>query len=216
MQFGLKRLQCTLTRSATQPPPPINLQLGPPSPLERAVGELERRSYKTYLARVKTAQRLRGRDNGWNFAMVALSSGLLLASVGLLVNGNVYGPHSALLITGLSVLALVASLVIANVGYGRRSRDAENNYKRIQALSLEAEQFFLRDSATQQDFLRLQDRYNALLEASENHTAADYHRSRNCGSCAACCRSSSAMTVLPYLCVIVPVCLLIVLIRSFS
>ncbi|WP_169523901.1 SLATT domain-containing protein [Amycolatopsis balhimycina] len=140
---------------------------------------LEERAYKTYLARVRAHQRLGRRNNAWNTSMIALSTSTTIASVGLLVNRPMYGTGGDTLMAALAILSLVSSLVVSSVNYGGRARAMEASYKRIQQISLAAEDVANDPSqATRQRLNELQREYAIAIDASENHSDADYHRSQ--------------------------------------
>ena len=201
-------MKCNLEKPEVEPPQHPGLDL------HSAVKKLETRSYDTYRARIQAARRLHSRYNGWNLALVGITSGLLIASVGLLVDHKLYGPHSDALIVCLSVVALVLSLVISNAGFGGRSRSMELGYKQIQALSLEAEQFFLFPENQLQAFAKLQDRYNALIADSENHTTSDFHRSKGCTAWSKCCLPSALNTAIPFALLVIPISLCVPLVAA--
>jgi conflict system pore-forming effector with SLATT domain len=141
---------------------------------------LEERSYKTYLARVKAYHRLNRRNNAWNTSMISLATSTTIASVGLLVNRPMYGTGGDTLMVALAILSLVSSLVVSSVNYGSRTRAMEASYKRIQQLSLAAEDLAnYYSSVSQSRLLELQKEYAIALDTSENHSDADYRRSQN-------------------------------------
>lgn len=162
-------------------PDPSRSAVGPSSSdsLFDAVQRLEKRSYSTYRSRIKTTERLTRRGNAWNTSLVAISTATTVASIGLLVNPTLYGSHGDALLVVLAVLTLVASLIVSNVNYGSRARAMEANYKRIQQLSIQAEQFLIdRASATSTHFLELEREYGVAVEFSENHSTCDFERTQ--------------------------------------
>jgi len=147
--------------------------------LAAAVERLEERSYTTYLARLKARDRLNLRNNAWNASLISLATSTTIASVGLLVDREMYGSGGEALLVSLAILSLVASLVVSSMNYGARSRAMEANYKRIQQISLSAESFFVNPAApTRQRLLELSNEYGISLENSENHSNSDYLRSK--------------------------------------
>ncbi|NAZ80796.1 SLATT domain-containing protein [Kineococcus sp. R8] len=110
-----------------------------------AISNLAKRSYDTYKGRLEAHKRLSARGSAWNTALVALSLSTVIASVGLLSDSNIYGPKGDSLIVSVSILMLIVSLVISSANYGSRSARMEESYKRIQKISVQAEN--LRDLA---------------------------------------------------------------------
>lgn len=85
-----------------------------------------------------------------------------------------YGKAGATVLVCVSILALVASLVVADLNYGGRSRDMFMNYRRIQRLSVRAESLLSRGEASSYDVAELTERYESLLDDSENHSDSDF------------------------------------------
>lgn len=140
------------------------------------IGKLADRSYKTYKARLVAAERLQSRNRAWNACLLSLSVATTLASVALLTNKDMYGQAGPTILVCVAILALVASLVVSGLNYGGRSRDMFMNYRRIQKLSVEAEGLAISKTATAEDIDQLAERYESLLDDSENHTTSDYIR----------------------------------------
>lgn len=164
---------------------------------------LEKRSEKTYMARLQAANRLATRGRAWNASMLAFSSALLIASIGLLREDNLYGNEGELLLVALSVASLVAGLVVSQLNYPVRARDMEGNYKAIQVVSqlAEADKTFNASVIRHNELLAA---YHALLTASENHTSADLWRSKRKGYRHLVCYGDQILTVLPYVSLLVP------------
>ncbi|WP_345409200.1 SLATT domain-containing protein [Nonomuraea salmonea] len=93
----------------------------------------------TYLSRLNAYRRLAHANIAWNAALVALSTSTVIASVGMLVEKNMYGKGGDALMVALAVFSLSISLVVSSVGYGTRAKAMEENYKRIQQISVLAE-----------------------------------------------------------------------------
>lgn len=171
--------------------------------------ELDRiadRSYKTYKARLKAAERLQARQRAWNTSLLALSIATTIASIALLSDDLMYGSVGPTVLVCVSVAALVASLVVAGLNYGVRSRDMFMNYRAIQRLSVEAETQQERGIADEVAVRMLSDRYNALLDDSENHTSADYGDSNPAAGVSKwSVRATHALTFAPYLALVVPI-----------
>ena len=136
--------------------------------------DLIERSYSTYKSRLVASERLAFRNNAWNVSLVALSSSLVIASIGLLTDPKMYGSQSATLLVSLSILALSVSLTVTGQNYGGRSRDMFTNYRRIQHLSVDAELLKATPNYSISDVILLAQRYQSLLDESENHSASDY------------------------------------------
>lgn len=167
-------------------------------------------SYKTYKARLKATERLLARQRAWNTSLLALSVATTIASIALLSDGEMYGKTGPTVLVCVSALSLVASLAVAGLNYGTRSRDMFMNYRGIQRLSLEAQT--LQDNADlDTDAIRkLSSRYQSLLDDSENHTSADYKAAYPDAKVSVWrLRASALLTALPYLALVVPVLVLI-------
>lgn len=137
---------------------------------------IEDRSYANYRARLVAANRLQARSMVWNSVLVGMSASTTIASIGLLVNPDLFGMHSSLLFSVTSVLTLVTSLIVTSRDYSARARDMTSNYRKSQRIASEAELARISDSAASSS-AELNNRYNSLLDESENHTSADYYRS---------------------------------------
>lgn len=127
---------------------------------------------------MQASQRLAFRNNAWNTSLLSLTVATAIASIGLLVDDQMYGRPGPALFVCLAVLSLVMSLAVTSLHYGARSRDLFNNYRRIQRFSTEVEH--LRTSNATPGFQEVKvllERYNDLLDDSENHTIADYKAS---------------------------------------
>lgn len=138
----------------------------------------EGRAYKTYRAREAAARRLAQRARAWNWALVAFSTSTTIAAIGLLTDAKMYGPHGDTLMVCLAVLALVASLTTANIDYSGRSRDMFLNYRKLQRLAVEMEELGQQNAApiNHQMVKALSDRYQTILDETENHTPGDHLR----------------------------------------
>lgn len=142
-----------------------------------AIERLETRSYKTYLSRLYAHRRLAHANMAWNVALVALSTSTVIASAGMLVERDMYGKGGDALMVALAVFSLSISLMVSSVGYGTRAKAMEENYKRIQQISIAAEN--LKEDARPdrlQKYQKLQDEYDIAMASSENHTEHDYRR----------------------------------------
>jgi hypothetical protein len=172
--------------------------------------KLEDRSYKSYKGRMHASQRLALRDKAWNTSLLSLTVATTIASIGLLTDSRMYGMAGSTLFVCLAVLSLVISLVVAGLNYGGRSRDLFNNYRRIQRLSSEVEH--LRATNDHPSFAEVKaflDRYNDLLDESENHTAADHERGSNEGQVSWVVVKDKSISALPFVTLVIPVLVMV-------
>lgn len=176
---------------------------------------LEDRSYATYSARLQASIRLRRRGQAWNAALIAFATSATAASVGMLTDPDMYGSQGDTLMVCLSVLALVVSLVVTGLDHSGRSRDMFVNYRKIQRLSAEAERDKSDPELTRAAVVRMNERYDALLDESENHTSADYNRgNKKKPWWAWAVLREDAVTWFPYATLALPAALLIPLLRA--
>lgn len=164
---------------------------------------LEKRSEKTYKARVHASERLARRGRAWNASMLAFSFALLVASIGLLAQDDLYGSQGELLLVALSVSSLIASLMVAQLNYAVRARDMETNYKAVQVVSQLAESAKTLNPAVARH-TELLGMYHALIASGENHTTADKWRSEGRGLRHLVCWGDWFLTFVPYLSLVVP------------
>ena len=136
---------------------------------------LERRCYKTYLARLQACQRLARRNRAWNASLIALTTATTIASIGMLSDDHMYGDKGATLLVCVSTLTLVASLVTSGLDYSGRSKDMFVNYRKVQRIAVLAEAAKSDPSINVQE---LRDEYNELMDESENHTSGDHFRAQ--------------------------------------
>jgi hypothetical protein len=134
------------------------------------------RSYKSYKARLIATERLQARQRAWNTSLLALSVATTIASIALLSDDKMYGEAGPTVLVCVAVLALVASLAVAGLNYGGRSRDMFMNYRGLQRLSVDAEAAQDAGTISNAEIQALRDRLNSLLDDSENHTSADFKR----------------------------------------
>jgi hypothetical protein len=145
---------------------------------ERPIDRLARRSYETYLNRVKAAERLQRQKRTWNSALVANSLAGVLGSVVLLVDSDAFGKRGEALLALLSISILVASLAVSALGLEGRVRDMQAHYRAVQRLACEAELMQDEPSPTLEAVRHLQARYDDLLDAAENHTGLDRYAAK--------------------------------------
>lgn len=150
----------------------------PPTQGHELLLALEQRSFTTFKCRVRASERLRARSRSSSVALISFSTATTLASVGLLVDRDMYGQSGDLLLVSCAILSLVASLAVSSLDYAGRANRMETNYKDIQDLSSRA-QSAQRRQQTPADALEAHDtlhsEYSALVRGSENHTTSDFH-----------------------------------------
>lgn len=173
---------------------------------------LEDRAYATYKARIKMHRRLQIRNASWNASLISAATATTIAGIGMLAEPGMYGNHGAVLFAALAVISLVASLVVANMNYPGRCQAVEANYKRIQQIALAAEALPGRDVGEPELFM-LQREYEIALEASENHSDADYERTLDCPKKRWVVRADTLVSVIPLLTLCAPVMVAVPLIR---
>lgn len=178
--------------------------------------KLEDRSYKSYRGRMYASQRLALRGTAWNTSLLSLTVATTVASIGLLSDSQMYGAAGPTIFVCLAVLSLVISLVVAGLNYGARSRDLFNNYRRLQRLSTEAEHLRISSpNPTASEVKMLLDRYNDLLDESENHNAADWERSKGRTGSTYITLKDSTISAFPFITLVVPVLVLLPLVNWF-
>jgi hypothetical protein len=194
---------------------------GLPDDISPAIERLERRSYTTYLSRLNAYRRLAHANMAWNVALVALSTSTVIAAVGMLVEKEMYGNGGDALMVALAAFSLSISLVVSSVGYGTRAKAMEENYKRIQQISVSVENLKEYTGPDRREkYQKLQNEYDVAMTSSENHTEHDYRRTqpmppysgfgfwRRARGFFGWLRNFAAMAF-PYVSLVVPVALLI-------
>lgn len=139
------------------------------------LGRFERRTLQTARGRIQAAKRLERRGHAWTAALVGLVLLALLGSILDLAFASATPVLDQVVVITFSVIALAGSLVVANREYGVRAAHMASNYKQLQSLSAEVEVH--RTRTREPDLAQVRgwmQRYDALLEAAENHTTADY------------------------------------------
>lgn len=178
--------------------------------------KLEDRSYKSYKGRMYASQRLALRDKAWNTSLLSLTVATTIASIGLLTDSQMYGTAGSTLFVCLAVLSLVISLVVAGLNYGARSRDLFNNYRRLQRLSSEVEHLRAgNDAPSFAEVKALLDRYNDLLDESENHSTADHERGSNAGRITWIVAKDWSISALPFVTLAIPVLVMVPFVQWF-
>jgi hypothetical protein len=176
--------------------------------------KLEDRSFKSYKGRMYASQRLALRDKAWNTSLLSLTVATTVASIGLLADSQMYGTGGSTLFVCLAVLSLVISLVVAGLNYGARSRDLFNNYRRLQRLSTEVEHLRADNSAPSFAEVKvLLDRYNDLLDDSENHNSADNIRGNNVDGVTWGVAGDWLISALPFVTLVIPVAVVVPLVQ---
>lgn len=143
--------------------------------------KLEERTYATFLARARAAERLRFRGELWAIALALSSTATLTASLASLFSPDLFGGKIGLASALSSIMTLVLSLVVATFRFEARSRDMFHSYRMIQRTSVEAERL----SSSNMDradelhaIQQLQAEYQLGLDQSENHTSSDHVRAK--------------------------------------
>lgn len=170
--------------------------------------KLEERAFTTYRARLKARDRLVARNVGWNAALVAIATATTVVSIVQLSGATLFGPRGNVLFVALSVLSLVLSLVVSNANFGARAAMMELSYKRIQTIATSAQEAADK-TANDAAKVRLWAEYNVALETSENHTTADYGRSKPGAVSLSVLALDSILTRLPLVMLLVPAGLLL-------
>lgn len=198
-------------------PTPSGTPSGTPS-LQERLHDFSEKTYRTYLARLRACKRLAARNRAWNTSLISTAAASTISSVALLSDETIYGKTGPTLLVSVSILTLVISLVTAGIDYSGRSRDMFLNYRRIQAISTEAERASRTSGMQSEERLdELTSRYDGLLDESENHTSADFARAmseRNLPVAGPsvgrwALRAESVISLLPYLSLLVPLGLLV-------
>ena len=142
---------------------------------EQAFESLERRSFASYLSRVKASERLARLNTAWNFSLMASSVVTTVDSIVLLVDPKALGRNGAVTLTCASVLTLFISTSISGMNLSGRSRDMFTSYRRIQRLCSEVERA-KHLGAPAPELERLARDYDELLDNSDNHRTCDFYR----------------------------------------
>jgi len=179
----------------------------PPRTVLELLEALEDRSYETFKSRIKASERIQSRNRAWNTALISLATATTIAAVGLLVDDSMYGDSGEGFLAACSILSLAASLVIAALDYPGRAVRMEANYKEIQDISsrLQAARSPAANT-TLTNYDELHARYSEMVRHSENHTSADRDTFRRQRSVTRVL--SVALTLLPYLSLVLPAWLL--------
>ncbi|MGW9587794.1 SLATT domain-containing protein [Microbacterium sp. NPDC055455] len=138
---------------------------------------LARRTYATYLARLRTANRTRLRGQLWNLPLVTSPVVTLIVAVVSLNAPDVYSDRTDLLLVVLSVLTLVASIIVPSANYAVNAERLFTAYRGLQRLSVDLE----RDSQRlrlgwrrNRVAARASHEYQEILDRTQNHSGADY------------------------------------------
>lgn len=199
-----------MTQSPTTKTSPAAPTKPQPEDFRAQIATLERRSYETYRARLQASIRLEQRARAWNTSLVALAFSTTVASIGMLTSESMYGGSGDVLLVCLGVLALVVSLVTSGLNYSGRSRNMFVNYRKLQAISAQAERAGLNATLHHAGFVeRLHARYDAILDESENHSPADHLRLHPGSHRKLAVLREDSLTIFPYLTLAIPAALLI-------
>jgi hypothetical protein len=138
---------------------------------------LARRTYVTYLARLRTANRTRLRGQLWNLPLVTSPVVTLIIAVVSLNAPGVYSDRTELLLVVLSVLTLVASIIVPSANYAVNAERLFTAYRGLQRLSvdLERESKRLRSGWRRNRVAaRASHEYQEILDRTQNHSGADH------------------------------------------
>lgn len=181
------KIDISIGPKPTEVPLGMGLAAGPPTSEGRQYSDesrssyaeeltrIEKRTFTTYKARIRMAERLVRRGRNWDAALIALATSTTIASVSLLSDSMIFGEKGATVLAALAVISLVLSLVVSNVDYGLRSAKAEANYKALQRIATEAERL-KSSSPTESQMQSIREQAAATIDSSENHSEADYLR----------------------------------------
>jgi len=144
-----------------------------------ALADLERRSYKSYLARVQTERRLRRVGLTWNAAQTSLAVALIAVSVLYLAFPSSQSDLMVVYLISLSVLALAVSISVGSLDYSGRAREMFRNYRDLQSFSARVESIQkVTLFSTRRSLAGLQAEYDLLIDQAENHSNLDYELSQ--------------------------------------
>jgi hypothetical protein len=141
--------------------------------------KLARRSYDSYLARLHAQRRLHALDHWW--AAAGYSSGAAILAVSIAFLGNSGSPSTSalpaasVLLAIASLVALIVTILIAQLNLAARAEQMFRNYRQLQKLSVEVES--LMDGGARvkpRELAGLQRDYQALLDETENHRTVDH------------------------------------------
>lgn len=138
---------------------------------------LARRTYATYLARLRTANRTRLRGQLWNLPLVASPVVTLIVAVVSLNAPDVYSDRTELLLVVLSVLTLVASIIVPSANYAVNADRLFTAYRAFQRLSVDLERETKRlrfDWRRNRVAARASHEYQEILDRTQNHSGADH------------------------------------------
>lgn len=148
---------------------------------------LARRTYTTYLARLRTANRTRLRGQLWNLPLVTSPVVTLIVAVVSLNAPDVYSDRTDLLLVVLSVLTLVASIIVPSANYAVNAERLFTAYRGLQRLSVDLERESKRlrlGWRRNRVAARASHEYQEILDRTQNHSGADHWgvvRSQNVG-----------------------------------
>lgn len=138
---------------------------------------LTRRTYATYLTRLRTANRTRLRGQLWNLPLVTSPVVTLIVAVVSLSAPQVYSDRTDLLLVVLTVLTLVASIIVPSANYSVNAERLFAAYRGLQRLSVDLERESKRlrlGWRRNQVAARASHEYQEILDRTQNHSGADY------------------------------------------
>ena len=154
---------------------------------ESSLEKLGRRTYDSYVARLYARRRLHSLGAWWDAAGYSSGTSILAVSILLLgVSGRDAGgviPGSELVLAVASLVALIVSIVSSRLEYEARAKLMFINYRELQRLSVRVEADLDGGKrVTDRQTRDLQDEYQNLLDAAENHTPIDHALAKVDGS----------------------------------
>lgn len=144
---------------------------------EDALDMLARRAYATYMARLRTANRIRLRGQLWNLPLVTSPVVTLIVAVVSLTAPDVYSDRTDVLLVALSVLTLVASIIVPSANFAVNAERLFTAYRGLQRLSVDLERECKRlRSGWRRNRVaeRASHEYQEILDRTQNHSGADY------------------------------------------
>lgn len=141
------------------------------------LGNLERRSYNTYQARLRSHQRLQRQNSIWNFSLISVSACVLIISILL---PQIQDPrlNSAINTTLIcvSAVSLVLTCVLLSLDFSARAVYMFNSYRTAQKISCEAEILRLSENLDDTELNALEKKFQIMLDSSENHKGIDWDK----------------------------------------
>lgn len=141
------------------------------------LGALEDRIYMTYRSRLRSANRIRLRGQLWNLPLVTSPLVTIVVALVSLLAPRAYAPSTEALLLVLSILTLVVSIIVPTANYAVSAERLFVAYRTFQRLAskIEREKGMPRTMREARKLaLRIDAEYQETLDATGNHSAADY------------------------------------------